>query len=175
MSMLLGNCQNAEKPADVTTEEPATEVAPATKADNQLIINDDSVLNLKPGMLISDADKLQKEVMQTGEGDFDIYPLTDENGNRLGYILPDPRDEKKIGSIHITSDKLTTPAGIRVGDSFSKLEKVMGEVVVHGSEIEGRTMAQFGNMVFRLDTQNYTYEVDKSKIKPATKILEISI
>jgi len=46
---------------------------------------------------------------------------------------------------------------------------------VHGSEIEGRTYANFGQLSFRLNTSYFSYEVDETKIPKSTEIVEIII
>lgn len=194
----LTGCQN--EPSDAAADEadaPATysETTPPAKAepvpsaakkttsftreklaaDDPFVISGGAVLGIRPGDAISSVNNTKKTSLKTGEGEFTVYTLVEDGGREIGYLMPDPNDPKKIGSIHVLSNRLMTPEGIGVGSTFGELDQVMSGVVVNGSEIEGRTYATAGEVSFRLKTNNFSYEVDKSKIKPDTRIIEVII
>ncbi|MGB0929217.1 MAG: hypothetical protein ACPGVB_00480, partial [Chitinophagales bacterium] len=52
---------------------------------------------------------------------------------------------------------------------------ILGELPVHGSEIESRTSAADGYLRYVLDAAFGTYEIDKSELKEDTKIRAIEI
>lgn len=118
---------------------------------------------------------LEKKKMRDGEGTFDIYEIKDFGNNPAGYFVSDFNDEGKVSDITVTTPKATTTAGIKVGSTFEELSKVFPNIEVHGSEIEGRTYAKAGNLSYRLEVVNFSYEVDVNKIPANTKITEIII
>ena len=79
------------------------------------------------------------------------------------------------GDIVISSVGSKTKKGIEVGDKYEKLYEISSKIEAHGSEIEGRTYVKVGNLSYRLDVANFTYEVDENKIPMDTKIKEIII
>jgi hypothetical protein len=173
--------------ADISTTAPPAADTPAADApadsgemtpasDEPYLVSNGYFLGLTPGgSMIEFIDGLRSGVLQTGEGDFDVHYIDSAEGDELGYVMADPRDEGTIGNIFITSPKVVTEEGIRVGMSFSDLQEKIMALEVHGSEIEGRTYASGDGLSFRLDAGNWNYEVDPSAIKPETKILEIVV
>jgi hypothetical protein len=144
--------------------------------DDPYLISNGNFLGLSPGGSMAEfVDGLRSGVLQTGEGDFDVHYIDSAEGDELGYVMADPRDEGTIGSIYITSAKVVTEKGVRVGTSFAELQQRMGKLAVNGSEIEGYTYATVGGLAFRLDAGNWSYEVDQSTIKPDTKVIEIVV
>lgn len=172
--------QKEGRPAPTPAAKPApdkiNDAVPGRLAqDDPFVISGGQVLGIRPGDDITAVNNTKKTVMKTGDGDYTVYELNDDGGKKLGYLVPDPNDEQKIRSIHVTSDYLTTDKGISVGSTFEELEKMMGSAEVHGSEIEGRTYAKVGGLQFRLEAANFTYKLDKAKIKPGTKVTEVII
>lgn len=146
--------------------------------DDPYLISNSHFLGLTPGGSLAEfVDGLRSGVLQTGEGDFDVHYIDSAEGDELGYVMADPRDENTIGNIYVTSPKVVTEKGIRVGMSYAELQEKMGRLEVHGSEIEGYThaYADADGLAFRLDSGNWSYEVDPTAIKPETEILEIVI
>lgn len=145
-------------------------------ADDPYLISNGYFLGLTPGGSLAEfSDGLRSGVLQTGEGDFDVFYIDSAEGDELGYVIADPRDEQTIGAIYITSKDVVTEKGVRVGISFAELQQRVGKVEVHGSEIEGYTYAYTDGMAYRLDSGNWSYEVDMSTIAPETEIIEIVI
>lgn len=145
-------------------------------ADDPYLISNGYFLGLTPGGSLAEfSDGLRKGVLQTGDGDFDVFYIDSAEGDELGYVTADPRDEQTIGYIFVTSPDVVTEKGVRVGISFAELKQRIGAVEVHGSEIEGYTYAQANGMAYRLDSGNWSYEVDVSTIAPETKVIEIVI
>ncbi len=169
--------QEAESAEIETTEK---EIVVETEQEaNPLTIYQTSFLGLSPETKIEDyKGTLEKDLLQTGEGDFDIYNLKDDNGNVVAYFLPFGEiegKEYKVGSITITSQLAETEDGIKIGDTFGTLLEKYPDLKVNGSEIEGYTQATVGNLGYRLDEQHYNYELKTSEIKKDTKITEITI
>lgn len=184
LCVLLCGCGGEEATIDASVTDTATipvQEAPAPAPEeieevSPYVVSNGFFLGMKPGGSIAEfKDGLRADVLQTGEGDFDVFYIDGAEGNELGYLMPDPRDEKMIGSIYITAEEVITEDGISVGMRFAELQEKIGEVAVHGSEIEGMTYASKNGLAYRLDTNIWTYEVDLSEIKPATKLLEIVI
>ena len=145
------------------------------KSTSALLISETSFEGISPSDEISKHEpSLEKEVLKTGEGNFDIYRIKNKEGS-LAYLMPDPRDEALVGNIIIDSPKAKTKDGFQVGSTLADLTKKYPNLEIHGSEIEGRTYANIGNLSYRLDAANWSYEIDKSKISPNSKILEIII
>ncbi|MEM9929004.1 MAG: hypothetical protein AAF840_04260 [Bacteroidota bacterium] len=170
-------------PPDLAAEAPKTPpsevetpTAEAVAIDNPYRISNGIFLGMRPGgKLEAFADGLRADVLQTGEGDFDVFYIDGAEGNELGYLMADPNDESLIGSISITAEEVVTEEGISVGMTFAELEEKVGPVEVHGSEIEGYTYAYKYGLAYRLDVNFWSYEVDEAKIDPATKLLEILV
>lgn len=140
------------------------------------IIKDHSFRGISPGDKISDHQQyIEADKLAMGEGSFDIYQILDDNKKRLGYFLLDPNDKTLVGNIIINTSFPKTAQNISVGNTFAELRKAQTKLTVHGSEIEGRTYAKSGNLSYRLDAANFTYEVDVTKIPARTKILEIVV
>jgi hypothetical protein len=155
------------------TEEIAEEKAQET---NELIIYQKSFLDLSPDTKITDyKGTLEKGLLQTGEGDFDMFNVKDDKGNIVAYFVPFGEKEDKVGSISVTSELAKTEDGIKIGDTFGTLLEKYPNLEVFGSEIEGYTQAVVGNLGYKLDEQHYNYELKVSEVKKDTKIIEITI
>lgn len=164
---------------ETTTENVATE-SPTTTAttDSPLLIKANSYQGITPGDAIAQHQAtLQKDILKTGEGNFDIYRIKATAGEAqfVGFLDPDPMDESKVGDIIIDVPEAQTEAGIQVGDTFKDLKEKVPNIEVHGSEIEGRTYAKAGQLSYRLDVANFNYEVDMDKIPATAKVMEIMI
>lgn len=176
----LQSCES-EKKTDASSPEEKTEnlenkneVKVATKRNYK--IKKKSFLGISIGDNLEEkANMLAKEVMKTGEGDFVTYGIKNDSGEKLAYVMPDPRDPKIVGDITIISPNAMTSKGVRVGMTLGELKKRIGELTVHGSEIESRTSVAKDNFRYRLDAANNTYEIDQSKVSDDVKILEITI
>ncbi len=158
------------------TELKEKEVVESKISKNELIIYQKSFLGLTPHTNIKDYEgKLEKGLLRTGEGDFDIFNIKDENENTVGYFVPFGENEDKVGSVTVTSELAQTEDGIKIGDTFETLLKKYPNLKVFGSEIEGYTQAIVENISFRLDENHYNHQLKISEIKKETKIIEITI
>ncbi len=167
----LTSCQDNGSAASAdTASEPLTDQPPA----DPYLITETGFFGISPGDAIADhSQHLVKGVLQNGEGEFEVYYIRDEKGQELGYVLPSPNDESKVGDMAITTPAAHTPEGIKVGATLGQLEKEVGTLPVYGSEIEGRTTAVQGRLQYLLDSYNNSYEVDRKMIGPETEIREI--
>lgn len=165
-----------------TAEAPVAPVVPAPPAENEAIAPSANLykasggefLGMKTGEPLAPyIDVLRKGVLSTGEGDFDIYYIDGAEGDELGFIFPSYDESNSIGDICITSPNVMTDSGLSVGMTYADLQEKLGEVEVHGSEIEGYTHASKDGYSYRLDAGNWSYEIDPTTINSETKIIEI--
>lgn len=164
---------NNETSSTTKTQNAAT---PSSTDGETYFIKGKSFYGISVGDILQEKTNILKEVtLATGEGDFKVFNIHNEAGELLGYALPDPNDESKVGDIVITSSKVSTSAGVKVGMTLAELEKKIGEVEVHGSEIEGRTSAVKDGLMYRLDANFWQYEIEKNKVPMDTKIIEITV
>ncbi len=153
-----------------------SEIVEVTSSRTQLLIGQNAFRGITTGDQISNhKEYIQKETMRTGEGSFEVYTIKDFNNNPAGFFLPDPNNETLVGAITVQTQGAKTLKGIQVGNTFGDLKKKFPYMSVHGSEVEGRTYANFNNLSYRLDVANFAYEVDMDKIPLSTKITEIII
>lgn len=170
--------ENTEQKIGENTEQNTeTEVEKEAKQEeNELIIYQKSFLGLSPDTKITDfGGTLEKGFLKTGEGDFDIFNLKDENGNTVAYFVPFGKNQDEVGAITVTSTLAKTEDGIKIGDTFGSLLEKYPNLKVYGSEIEGYTQALVGNLGYRLDEPHYVYELKIIEIKKETKIIEIIV
>lgn len=171
------NSSTTTPPKEEVTSKSETSTKPKpTEKTNLYLIEEKSFMGLSPDNSIENhLDILEQSTLQSGEGDFEIYNIKNESRETVGYILPSPKDASKIGIITINTPKASTKEGAKIGMTFKELEAVLGELPVHGSEIESKTYAFKGNQSFLLDAAFNTYEIDKSKLDVDTKIKAIEI
>lgn len=108
-----------------------------------------------------------------GEGQFPVYQVFDENDMVLANIYYIQNDAllNIPHFVDIVSSRITTPEGIKVGDSYGKLVETYGELPLTGSEIEGWTHAYLGELQLRIDA--YNPEVKGATAEPDDEILGI--
>lgn len=153
-----------------------TDIVKVETSRTVLLISENAFRGINVGDDISaHLDYIKKDKLKTGEGEFDIYTIKDFNNNPAGYLLPDPTNEKLVGNITVTTKMAETEAGIKVGDTFQVLKSTIPTINVHGSEIEGRTYAKDKTISYRLNTANFSYNIDVEKIPLETAITEIII
>lgn len=125
------------------------------------------VNTVKAGMVIVDQKKhLVRGYIDLGEGRKLVQKLLDDKGGSLGYVMPRLGNTSLVGDITITSNKVLTEHGIRIGDTYSKLKEATNNLEVDGSISEGRTYATADGVAYRLGT---------SEINSETTITEIVI
>lgn len=153
-----------------------TTTASVADANSLDIISSDSYQGISPGdKLAAHEDELVKSQLVNGEGNFTVYLILNEQGGKIGYLMPDPNDATMVGDITITSSTPVTTDGMRVGMTLGDLFNRYRNLEIHGSEIESRTTASKDQLSFRLDAEKHTYQVDPREIPLNTKITEISI
>lgn len=164
----------------ITTEE-VKEDLPNEELENKYLLTEDGLSNISIGDLVKQHEQhLKKAVQENGEGSFPGYDLLDDNQEKIGFVFSkDDNNTYKegdlIGYIEIYSPLYKTKEGIGVNSTFADVKKAYPNAETHGSEIEGRTSSSIGGLSFRLDTYMSTYEIDESKIKPSTKIIDVGI
>jgi hypothetical protein len=136
----------------------------------------DGTYGIRVGDVIADNEKLRKDVLQTGEGDFDIYYFDADDGQPAGYVMEDLQNPILVGDVYVIRKGATVPGakGVKVGDSWGDLRAAFPEVEVHGSEIQSWTYAYVGEMSFKLEASNTEYELSHSDVSDSAKIQEIA-
>lgn len=166
--------------ATVPAEDPKKDL-PNEELENKYLLTEEGLTNIKIGDLVKQHEQhLKKAVQENGEGSFPGYDLLDDNQEKIGFVFSkDDNNTYKegdlIGYIEIYSPLYKTKEGIGVNSTFADVKKAYPNAETHGSEIEGRTSSSIGGLSFRLDTYMSTYEIDESKIKPSTKIIDVGI
>ena len=94
--------------------------------------------------------QLQKGILETGEGTFDVYYIQSTNNEELGYILENEKDHTVL-SIVITSSKGLMDNDIAVGSTYQRFREVYPQAEINRSEIESRFFTSSGNFVFFFD------------------------
>lgn len=173
--VLFSNCESEPK-KEVAKEDVKTEPKEPIPNNETYPIENKSFQGISIGDKFSEKlTVLSKEIMETGEGDFVTYEIKNKQGEMLAYVMPDPRDPLVVGDITIVSPNAVTKDGVKVGMTLGELKKRLGNITVHGSEIESRTSVAKDNMRYRLDAAFGTYEVDQSQVSDTIKVLEITI
>ncbi|WMX14365.1 MULTISPECIES: hypothetical protein [unclassified Aureispira] len=179
---LLIGCDNTTKTTSLETIEEQT--APYTtststevpKKEQPLIIYENAFLQVFPGSPIEEHKAIiEEDLLQTGEGDFEIYNIKHNENGVVAYFLADPIDQELVGEIYITSPLAQTEDGIGLGHTFGELLDKYPNLEVHGSEIESQTFANYGNLAFRIDEPHATYDLDINAVSKEAKIIEIVI
>lgn len=176
--ILLISCNRTKVDKDlinnVTT--PTTEVEEEVEKEVPPIVFQNSFLTVVPGTPIVEYKAIiEEDLLQTGEGDFEIYNIKNAQQKVLAYFLADPVDNELVGDIYITSPLAQTEDDIHIGQTFGDLVTKYSTLEVHGSEIESQTFATVGNLSFRIDEAHATYELEISAVSKTAKIIEIVI
>ncbi|WP_053981930.1 hypothetical protein [Marinagarivorans algicola] len=158
-------------------QEPEVKPAVVTvKPTSQVFIENDGILGFKIGATIDvESKNLKKSVQENGEGDFEGYLLLDNSGEEIGFVFADHKHKNIIKMIEINSPKYTTKEGITIGTTYQEFKAMYPHSIAHGSEIEGRTHSQVGNILYQWDVYFGHYNIDQSKIKPSAKIIRMMI
>jgi hypothetical protein len=112
--------------------------------------------------------------IQNGEGLFYVYKIFGDDDTELAHIFCIENDAmvEIPHYIEIISPKISTPKGIKVGDSYAKLVETYGEVTLIGSEMEGRTHAYVEEVQMRISA--YNPEIKGATAEPDDTILSIA-
>ena len=100
------NNDNGDNHDDGTSTTDTTEVIQDNNEDEpQYLIEPTSFMGISPGDKISEIEvDLEKTILETGDGDFDVYDIKLEDGTKMGYIHPDYSDESLVGDIVVESE-----------------------------------------------------------------------
>ncbi|PHQ86044.1 MAG: hypothetical protein COB65_01605 [Thalassobium sp.] len=103
-------------------------------------------------------DNVVDGMYSSGEGDFDVIKMLDENGKDLAYLWQN--NGATFSSIEICDTSIVTPQGIKVGSSFADLLLLDPNIEAHGTEIEGRINVDVGNFCFLLSHREWSYDLE---------------
>ena len=104
---------------------------------------------------LREGDKLVQDILETGDGTFDIYKLVDVYKNELAFFY---YESDYIGTIEIVHSGGVPDAMIRPGLTFEELSKTYDNPIAYGSEIEARVFIHEEGVGFRMDTSYGIYE-----------------
>ena len=143
--------------------------------DPYLIFNG-TFFDVAPGQAMSlVTDRLREGKLKTGEGKSVAYFIDGEDDEELGYLLPDPSDEFKVGDITITSPRAITQEGARVGNTYGELIERLGPLAVDESETGRGTLAIYDGLLYRLDEVHDTSERSRDAVPDDAEIIAIII
>lgn len=139
-------------------------------------INGNTINGVQPGMRIAELQHLLvRGKIKTGDGIMEVQRIRDDKGGPMGYLVSRIGNSDLVGEITLTSKKVLTPDGIRIGDTYAQLKESVEDLEIHGSEIEGRVYASNKSLAYRLDIVNFDNELDASTIPSDVKITHIII
>lgn len=132
-------------------------------------IIDNSINGVKIGMKIVDLKHvLVRGRIELGGRKTIVQRIKDDKGGPMGYILPKTGHADFVGKIVLTSKKVLTSDGIRVGDTFAKLKKQVPDLKLRGDGEGDEIYAIVGSLEYKLDK-------GQSPPNDETKITEIVI
>ncbi|MEM6377730.1 MAG: hypothetical protein AAF705_05935 [Bacteroidota bacterium] len=136
------------------------------------------ITNMVPGQGIEAAienatKKIVKGTVENGEGIFDVYKIMDDDGEELAniYCIENDAMIEVPQSVQITSNRIATPEGLKVGDSYEKMQATYSDFTISGSEIEGWTYARLGEVYIRVSAYNPI--PDSVSVAPDDKVVFI--
>jgi len=139
-------------------------------------ISDASINGVKAGMDILNLRKeLVRAKINVGGSRILVYRIIDDKGGALGYVTPRIGNTDLVGDITLTSNKVLSQDGIRIGDKFEKLWKMESDLKITKADTNGKTYVQLHDLLYRIDVDNTTGTTKFSDIDLATKITEIVI
>ncbi|TXF87569.1 hypothetical protein FUA23_18460 [Neolewinella aurantiaca] len=143
-------------------------------ADDPYLVSNDYFLGMTPGGSLADfKDGLRNGELRTGEGAFEVFYIDGAEGDELGYVYSMDGAEGTIDQITITSPKVVTEEGVRVGLSFNELTQRLGELEVFASEIESRVYATKNGVTYRLNTNGTPGKTTAEDIKGDVEVAQI--
>ena len=178
LAVLYSCTSNAPEPVAPQPEPtpPVEAEVPQPAPPSPYQITEQGFYGIEVGQAISAIEtKIEASVLQTGEGDFDVYDIFDEDGTALGNFFPNLDDPTLVGNIEVTTPKAQTAEGFKVGTTYAEIQEQLTDYEVHGSEIEGQTHVYYNNFALRLDHQSADYELDKAAIPATAKVLYIVV
>jgi len=174
--MLTISCDETKVPTTEVQEKMTGTTTKEAEVEIPLTIFENSFLNISPGSQIAEHKaSIEEGVLQTGEGNFEVYNIHDAQKKVVAYFLADPVDNELVGDVYVTSPLAQTEDGIRIGDTFGDLVTKYSALEVHGSEIESQTFANLGSLSFKIDAAHTTYDLEISAVSKEAKIIEIVI
>jgi hypothetical protein len=180
IAVAVMGCKNpAEKQAIVVPPPPPVEAPkPAqtvVEAPKVCVLDEGSIKGVKVGDPMEKVKETYpvKITEKDGEGSFEVYVMSKDNVNEV-FVYPIKKGGKEV--VHMVEyrhGECTTKEGIKVGSTVADLRKAYPKLTANGSEIEGRTYAKGGGYEFFLDSPNFSYELDQSKLKGDVKVKAI--
>jgi len=143
-------------------------------ADDPYLLSNGYFLGMKPGeSLTGFVDVLREGELKTGEGEFPVFYIDGAEGDELGYVYSREGTAGAIDEITITSPKVVTEEGVRVGLSFNELTQRLGEPEVFASEIESRVYATQDGITYRLATNGKPGKTTAEDIEGDVEVMQI--
>ena len=138
------------------------------------IAGQNGLLGVRPGSRYVDVNNKLRRAPLDGRGE-DVYFIDAEDGTTLGYATLDPDNERLIGDVYITSDKVVTEDGIRIGNSVQDLRgKDPGFTLAESYKEDRYAEGSRTRYNYRFDG-NVADNPDVDNINPTTRIDQIRI
>ena len=172
------SCQNKKQSNEGKSDIPKKEQDTVTpEKESTYTIYEDSFHGITVGSKIDliPEGTIEKSILNTGEGDFLVYSIKSEKGEKLGYFTIEPLNKNLVGTIVITTEKARTKDNFKIGTTYKEIKSALNSFEAHGSEIESKTYVKHNNLSMRLDFPSSQYNLDKDKIPETSKIIEIQI
>jgi len=120
--------------------------------DRTFRIKDNTVNGVKPGMRISELQNiLIRSYLDLGQGRVEVFRIRDDKGGPMGYVTRRIGNSDLVGDITLTSKKALTPEGIRIGDTFEKLQSLVSGLSLTRANNGQRPHASKDNILYFLD------------------------
>jgi len=163
-------CDNPKTEKDSTSDE----VEQNLEAESYPIM-DNNYMGMQPGDKIKAHKKiLAKGQVKEGGNTLEVYKIEHE-GQEVGYIIPNPTNNKLIGQIRITSPKAVSPDGLRVGSTYGQLIEIYPGIEIRSADIGENIYAFQDNLAYRLEYLENADGSDNYEIPVDVKIVQIEI
>lgn len=167
---IFQSCDNNASTEEKTDEQISEIQEVKEEQEDPYIITEEAFYGLKRGDDIPS--NFKKDILETGQGNFDIVVIVDEIGEELGYLHP---FDNKVGYVFVTSEKATSQHGIKVGTTFGELDDKFPNAKVYGTQ-DGDVYVSIGEKLrYYISTDYGEGEIDKSTIAKVAKVYAIAI
>lgn len=176
--MIAGACKNDAPGSDKGEFKDGKVGASGKSLEYGCTLQRGYLMGVKLGMNVDTLTKklkggLTMEKIKTGEGEFETYLFKAANLETI-RIYPIVKDSKKrVHMVEYAGSLCKTEEGATVSMTLGDLRKIYPELTVHGSEVEGRTIATANGWNFLLGTQVFTYGVDIDKMNQDIRVTAI--
>jgi hypothetical protein len=176
--MLAAACKNDSSTNDKGEFKDAKPGASGKSVEYSCTLQRGYLMGVKLGMNVDTLAKklkggLTMEKIKTGEGEFETYIFKAANLETIRIYPMEKDGQKRVHMVEYAGPLCKTEKGAGVSMTLGELRKIYPELTVHGSEVEGRTIATGEGWSFLLGTQVFTYGVDIDKMNQDIRVTAI--